>query len=488
MVDRLACLLALPGVLLVLAGAAAEVPSPALEGPITGGAGVPFVAATAFDLAQVGYTEAEYFITGTATAYTAATPLAADGRWTVAPSAVTAPYRTRILVYRPMSPKRFDGTVMVEWLNVSGGLDAAPDWITAHTEMVRRGMAWVGVSAQRIGVEGGASIVGLPPMSLKTTDAVRYGTLSHPGDSFSYDIFSQAGQAVRRPAGANPLGPLRPKRLIAAGESQSAFRMVTYIDGVHPLAGVYDGFLVHSRGIGGAPLSEPPQPLIGAPRALIRDDVDVPVLVVQMETDLTLLRSLGDRQPDGDRFRLWEVAGTAHADTYTLTVGRTDLGDSPDAAALVVTTTPIPGLISCPVPINSGPQHFVVNAAVAALERWVRRGKPAPRAPRIELIAAPPGTIARDAHGNALGGIRTPQLDAPIATLRGDGQTGTILCLLFGTTVPFDDARLASLYRDHGAYVAAVRKTTRRAVRAGFVRRSDAKLILREAAGSDIGR
>ena len=75
---------------------------------------------------------------------------------------------------------------------------------------------------------------------------MRYASLNHPGDSYSYDMFSQAGQAIRDHAGL-VLGGLRPDRVIAAGESQSAGRLVTYIDAVHPLAGVYDGFLVHSR-------------------------------------------------------------------------------------------------------------------------------------------------------------------------------------------------------------------------------------------------
>ena len=81
---------------------------------------------------------------------------------------------------------------------------------------------------------------------------MRYESLTHPGDSYSYDMFSQAGQAIRDDAKLL-LGGLRPERLLAVGESQSAGRLVTYIDAVHPLAQVYDGFLVHSRGAGGAP-------------------------------------------------------------------------------------------------------------------------------------------------------------------------------------------------------------------------------------------
>ena len=126
------------------------------------------------------------------------------------PTGASAPYTTRIAVYRPINPKRFNGTVVVEWLNVCGGTDDAPEWTLSHNELVRDGFAWVGVSAQKVGVD-----------SAKSTDPAEYSSLSHPGDSFSYDMFSQAGQAVRADA-ALILAGLRPHTLIAAGESQSA--------------------------------------------------------------------------------------------------------------------------------------------------------------------------------------------------------------------------------------------------------------------------
>lgn len=462
------------------------VPTPAVEGPITGGKGAPFVAATSFDLAQVGYAQQEYFISGRASAYTNVGALGSNGRWKAKP-ADAATYKTRILVYRPTDAQEFSGTVFVEWLNVSGGLDAAPDWITAHTELIRKGHVWVGVSAQYVGVEGGSAILGQSSTSLKKVDPERYASLSHPGDSFSFDIFSQAGQAIRRPQELDPLGGLELERLIAIGESQSAYRLVTYVNAIDPLARVYDGFLIHSRGGSGASLSQAPQPATAMPAvARIRSDVAVPVLTFQTESDVIGLGYYPDRQSDGGLFRLWEVAGTAHADTYTLLVGFGDLGGSPDAAELIVTATPIPGIIECATPINSGPQHFVLKAAVAALERWVRDGTPPPRAPRLQ-VAGDPAEIARDEHGNALGGIRTPYVDVPIATLSGEGQTGGTFCRLFGTTTLFDDATLAALYQDHDTYVSAVGKAADRAVRAGFILKPDAELIKDAAAASDVG-
>jgi hypothetical protein len=467
--------------------AGAQVPSPTIEGPITG-PGIAFIGAPSnIDFAAVGYEQAEYFITGTANAYTNAGPLGVDGMWSVAPSGTTAAYKTRILVYRPTDPKKFSGTVFVEWLNVSGGVDANPDWTQGHVEMVRQGAAWMGVSAQIVGVEGGPALVGVISLPLKAVNAPRYGSLHHPGDSFSYDMFSQAGQAVRTPSGPSPLGSLEVKRVIAIGESQSAFRLTNYINGIHPLAGVYDGFLVHSRGGFGTGLSEAPQPSIPTPgTTVIRADVDVPVLTFETETDLTFLQYFGARQDDAKNFRLWEVAGTAHYDTYGLVNGNTDLGTSPDIVAPIETSEAVGGIIQCDHPINSGPQHFVVNGALNALVRWVRTGKAPKSAPRLEVNAGPPVAIATDANGNALGGIRTPQVDVPIATFTGE-QEGTILCGLFGTTTLFDDAKLASLYPTHKAFTKAWNRSLKRAVKAGWIVKADAKLIKKWAAESTIG-
>ena len=373
----------------------------------------------------------------------------------------------------------------------SGSTSAAasnprPQWTSAHSELLRDGFAWVGVSAQRVGIEGGTTIVGQGSFSLKSIDPERYGSLSHPGDSFSYDIYSQVGQAIRHPVGADPLGGLKVKAVIGSGNSQSAARLVTYVNAIHPLAGVYDGYLVHSR-YRAAALSEPPHAVVATPSpGRIRSDLDVPVLILQTETDIFGLDFFKERQSDRKRIRLWEVAGTAHDDAYGLAVANSDPLGSAAAAALVVTSAPIPG-ITCSSPINAGPAHYVLNAAFAALQRWVRRGIPARHAPRLEITPGSPPALARDPHGNALGGIRTPQLDVPIATLSGEGQSGTGFCFLFGSTRPFDAATLAALYPTHRAYVAKVSRATRRAVRAGVLLGIDGKAIKQAAADSTIG-
>ena len=471
------------GSLLCALPLATQVAAPTIVGPITG-PGAPALESTTFDLAPFGYREQEFFIAGTATTYVGDVPLSSDGKWSARPDR-TAAYETRLLVRRP-TRTRFNGTVVVEWLNVSGGFDAAPDWIATHTLLMREGFAWVGVSAQHVGIDGG------PPLyrnlHLRAVNPVRYGSLVHPGDSFSYDLFSQAGEAIRRSPDVL-LGGLRPKRLLAVGESQSAHRLVTYIDAVHPQARIYDGFLVHSRGGDAAPLSEAPEPGIPAPRVtLIRDDLDVPVLTVETETDVVGIGFLAARQPDGRNLRTWEIAGTAHVDTYLAVVGRADDGRAAvDTTYLPPVQSILDGTVTCDRPINAGPQHYVLSAALHRLAGWARHERaPASAVPLVVDPGFPP-RIRRDDLGNAFGGIRTPQVDVPIAALSGSGQT-LDACERFGTTIAFDAATLARLYPDHRSYVAAVRRATKRAVERGWLLRIDAGAIRRAATASAIGR
>ncbi len=433
---------------------------------------------TNFDLSEVGYREREYFVSGTATSYASASRLTTNGKWTATPHAA-APYTTRVVVRRPINPKKFNGTVIVEWLNVTGLADAGPDWTLGHNELIRDGFAWVGVSAQ---VAGADAAKGKVP-TLVPGDPARYAALSHPGDSFSYGIFSQAGQAIRDHS-ALMLGGLTPHKLIAVGESQSAGRLVTYVDAVHPLAHVYDGFLVHSRFSSGAALSQAPQVSVPAPAtAMMRNDLDVPVFVFETESDVLNSRA-ADRQPDTGKFRLWEVAGTSHYDHYGLVIGPADTGNGQGAvlnlAAMQHPPSTIPGPVtfSCAQPINTGGAHWVLDAAIAGLNRWVVNGTPPPHGHLLQTTGVSPVVFARDANGNVRGGVRSPHVDAPLAALGGVGNGGTgpvgIFCGLFGTTVPFSASTLAGLYKSHSQFVARWDHAARQAVKDGFLRQSDA--------------
>jgi len=349
------------------------------------------------------------------------------------------------VVIRPKDPARFSRTAVVEWLNVTGGLDVPVDWNMLHREIMRRGHAYVAVSAQKVGIDGDPNAKGAGPAALKKADPARYSRLNHPGDAFSFDIFSQAG-ALTRSTG-KILGPLVPERVLGVGESQSAIFLTTYVTAVDPAAKIYDGYLIHSRfGNAAAIDANPFGMFFGAASTLkLRPDLRVPVLTVITESDLTGFAPLKGfsetRQPDYEKLRVWEITGTAHADNYVFSVGFIDSPSLPIeqlAAAYAPMTKSFGGTPE--KPLNFGPQHhYVTQAALWQLDRWLKTGEAPPKAPEIKITQDKPAKLVTDAHGIAQGGIRTPWVDVPTAVLTGDGG-------MAGSGKPFDAAKLQQLY------------------------------------------
>jgi len=449
-----------------------------LTGPVTAGKGQAFAALTAKDLAASHFTEAEFFVSGTSQAYAKAGAWGIDGKWAVTPAA-RADYAIRILVRRPSDARRFNGVLIVEWLNVTSMQEGAADYMQMKEEIERSGYAWVGIGAQASGVNA-------PRTGLKAWDPERYATLVHPGDAFSYDIFSQATRALLKPGNVNPLAGLKVQRVIATGRSQSAFRLVTYINAFHHSNRVFHGFLIHSRGANAAGLSaeqltRDPDPIPAG--AHLRDDAGVPVLDLQAEGDMVTLRSHTTRQPDNPHYRRWEIAGAAHAESPQWIPGITPV---PDMA---------PGM-RCASPINSAPHHAVVKAALHALARWVRGGV-APRSSAPIELGDPtaPDPIVRDAFGIATGGIRLPQVAAPTARidgLRNDVSPGAPaaqnFCFLFGRTEPFDAATLAKAYPTHDSFVRKFNAAVDEIVRLGYWLKPEGDLARAAAIASPVGK
>ena len=396
-----------------------------------------------------GYVQREYVASGTAYAYQATGPENDAGTWQVAPAS-SAPYRTRIVVRAPADPAKFNGTVVVEWLNVSGGGDGGVDSIYLSPELERAGFAWVGVSAQSVGVD-----------NLKQKDPARYASLSHPGDQYSYDIYTQAARALLGGGGANPLAPLHPTRLLAVGESQSALYLTTYIDAIQPLYHVFDGFLVHSRAGGavGIPGASPSGGTFGG-AVQIRTDIGVPVLMMITETDEGFGQYYRARQPDTHFIRLWDVAGASHADSY--------ISSPAETKSLGCTS------------VNQAPSHFVFEAALSAVNNWMRSGTPPPSAPRmdVQLVGGTP-TVQVDAHGTAIGGIQGPWERVPVAAYSGKAPADAPgFCVLFGSTHPFSTAELTSLYGSKAAYLKDYTKATDEAIKAGYILPADKAQVL----------
>ena len=448
--------------------------------------GTPQLSLGVYDIAGLGYTVDEFELAGSASSYRLIGERGPDGDWKAERDGAAA-YRTRIVVIRPRDAGHFNGTVIVEWLNVSGGLDVPVDWVTLHREMVRKGYAYVAVSAQQVGVEGGPNLGRGSAAPLKTSNPARYGHLAHPGDAFSFDIYTDVARLLRGRQRKLVLGDLRPRRLIAVGESQSAFFLTTYVNAVDPLVRKYDGFLIHSRSGVAAPLDGsafvggPPE-LMQAPVRL-RRDLRVPTMQVHTETDVFgLVGSIGfhaARQPDTDRLRTWEIAGSAHADNYLFKVGMIDSG-ALAIEQLAAAWQPADNLqgLKLPVAMNNGPQHhYVVQAALDHLVTWVRDGKAPPTFAPLELTSASPPAFATDEHGIARGGVRTPWVDVPVAVLSGLGAAP--MMPLVGSSRPFDEATLKSLYpRGRDAYLSQFGASLDRAIASGIILPADRDEIL----------
>jgi hypothetical protein len=406
-----------------------------------------------------------------------------NGQWQVHATS-TAPYKTRIVVRYPQDPSKFNGVVLVEWLNETSGRDEDPDFAFTYPELLRQGFGYVGVSAQALGTVGSPGftlpIPGYHPKPMVQDNPTRYRGLAHPGDNYAYSIFSQAGEAVLRPHGAHPFGSLHPRYLIADGESQSASYLTTYVDAIAPTTHVYSGYLIHSRGNDGSPINSaaPAQPEV----VHIRSDLRAPVLMAETETDMFGLGFASAQQHDTHTVRTWEMAGTSHVDQWTLTYGiRSGHVWDPGVKA--------PSFAECGT-INDGPQRYLMRGAVAALARWVRTGTPPAAAPRFTVTFGSPtvaGAIARDHDGNALGAIRSPAVDVPTSTLSGDyQQSESIICSLFGSSAPFTAATLHHLYPTHAAYVAKVKSDVDKAVKRGYVLAPDAQTIVSDAEASQV--
>lgn len=221
----------------------------------------------------------------------------------------------------------------------------------------------------------------------------------------------------------------------------------------------------------------------------VRSDLGVPVFEFETETDVAM-SELYDRTFYGNPrlFRLWEIAGGAHIDAYD---GSNDVGNGQAEVENLAAMQKPPTGAGCALPENTGGTHWVLDAAVSWVNRWVEDGVPPPEAPNLQIETGSPGsppiTFAVDANGNALGGVRSPQVDAPVAKLSGIGNSGFGLCSLEGTTTPFNANQLRALYNSHRQFVFRWRLASFFDVIRGYLLPADAINLDRAADASQIG-
>jgi hypothetical protein len=463
-----------------------------------------FAGAPVIHLAHYGYVEREFKMSGTTNIYRQSGFWGSDGVWNVSVAQSNVPYTTRLLVRYPTNPKKFNGTVVVEWLNETTGGDQDPVWSEIYREVLAQGYAYVGVSAQT------GSMV-----EDKTWDPQRYGALGDTNDGQSYDIFSQAAEVARADV-SNLLGGLHPTTIIGTGDSQSAFRVDTYVNAIQPLSHAFNGFLAVGRGALAAPIGTGLVAFSPFP-ALIRTDNTTPFIQLNTEGDIEELGAAYSRQPDNSDLRTWELAGASHIDLHEgLYEGATIQREAPQLT---------PPNCVFGVPFNGGTLpdnmsvHELEDAALVALQKWITEGVPAPSGNQISTTPFF-NIVERDQFGNALGGIRLPDIQVPTETYSAinfsapsqeglnPGQlfttlqnifttlsTGVItdptlrtegLCLLEGYYTPFSTATLQSLYPTHAAYVSAFTAAANSAKAAGFLTPADYRAAVAAAKAAPI--
>jgi len=426
--------------------ASAPVARATITGPIPANAGPKGHALwdSWYDLSELGYSDDEYFINGTA--------LSSTGQ-------PEAEYTTRFILRRPLDPNDFNGTLILDWVNVTAQFENPVDSLHSHDFLVEEGYAFAHVSVQAVGLC-------CNPLTPKTWDPQRYDAINHPGDDYAYNMLAQIAENIRNPAlnpdDDDPMAGLDVERVIVTGQSQSANNLVIYVSEGFADNRILDGILIHS-----------------STTAHIFD-FNPPVPVFQLLSDF---EARAPEHTATTNYRLWEIAGSAHQD---LNVGLHQVnGQGPRAGASAPRMAASadddlhdrtynygeqqdPFLTTCVLAGAAFPMRYSTNAAFQHLNQWLIDGTLPPTAPRYEFTAA--GQLARDGDQNALGGIRLPPIVHPVARYRSTD------CALGGITIPFTEAEIAARYTDHGNYFCLMQAATDQAVADGY-------LLGRDAAG-----
>lgn len=447
-------------------GASTSLPS-AVVAPATG---TP-MSATMMPLQASGYVEEEYFIQGRANRYRISDPMKdaqqIDSGY---------PYVTRALVRRPADPARFNGTVIVEWLNVT--LDQDIDFVFGATRelLVREGYAWIGVSAQRNGIEAmkkwnparydtlSVAASNIDPADGREVDPANPLIMAVGGDVLAWDIFSQVGRMAAE-GSSRMMGGLKATRLIAAAESQSTLKVSTYYNSIQPLHRVYDGFLFYDRS------------------GLLRTDVDAKTIAIGTEIFTALMGQ--PPQDDTDHQRWWEINGATHFSLDEIQnyvdpmLARDATFRAPDGKALSLSElTRMKGPCAPATIYSRVPNGDIMKAALKSLNTWIAGGPAPANTPRF--VVDEQNKYVRDANGQILGGIRTAAQDAPIATNAGIGN-GPWFCGPSGNHVDFTPAQLCQRYGSHDSYVSKVKAIVNANVRSGVLLPEEAQKTVAEA-------
>lgn len=429
------------------------------------------MSATVMSLHSGGYVEKEYFIQGQANRYRISDPMKNAQKIDSGNA-----YETRVLVRRPTDPARFNGTVIVEWLNVT--LDQDIDFVFGSTRelLLREGYAWIGVSAQRNGVEAmkkwnpdryralSVTASNIDPANGKEVDPANPLIMAVGGDVLAWDIFSQVGQLAKSDPSAM-MGGLKAKHVIAAAESQSTLKVSTYYNAIQPLHHVYDGFLFYDR------------------TGQLRTDVNAKTIAIGTEIFTALMGQ--PPQDDTDHQRWWEVNGASHFSLdeiqhYVDPMIKRDAAfrDTNNKALSLSEITQMKGPCTPATIYSRVPNGDIMKAALKSLNTWINGGPAPVSAPRF--VVDEHNKYVRNVNGQILGGIRTAAQDAPIAINAGIGS-GPWFCGPSGNHVDFTPTQLCQHYGSHDTYVSKVNAIVNANVRDGVLLPEEAQKTVNEA-------
>jgi hypothetical protein len=384
------------------------------------------------------------------------------------------PYATRILVRRPQDPRRFSGNVYVETTHPQFGINVV--WEQTSDYVLANGDAYVSITTRR--TSGGFSAIEI----MKSFDPIRYGPLQFPEEGLNWDVIGQIGQLLKTPTPANPLDGYDVRHLYAEGWSGGGALLLFYIsDGFHARdrmpdgAPIFDGYLVGEPS--GYPRINSTVPAIPAsdPRQQVQPR-DVPAITLH-----TRPQEANRRRPDGDqpndRYRVYEVAGGAHADA------RIARGVTPVSIQFEDTFLAGGPPLLCAHEITRFPMHHLFKSTLARLDAWASGGVTPPPSQRITL--QPNGTAMLDEHGNPLGGVRTTYTDVPTARYFPNQPAPGGSCSDLGAQERFSPEKLESLYGSHGGYANRVVRRANDLERDGWLLPADAREADLEAAHFD---
>ena len=423
-----------------------SVPTPTIEGPIPVTETSQIFMHTNVPLAHYGYVEEEYFISGTGYTYTTSGPVNETGKEIVTggPNGNgTYPFKTRIVVRRPVDPANFNGKVIAEWQNVTAGFDLEPQWVGDPYYLMNSGYAYVAVDAQTVGING-----------LKTFDPARYSSLQTgpSGDALSYDMYAAALKAIRGDGiGPEPLGDLTShiSNVTASGASQSCGRLAIDYNKVVPLQeGIASDFLLTDC------------------TSAIRADRAEKVLRVISETENRIEQTEAE-YPANPALRHWEAAAGSHV-PFMVQANWGPLIErevGPNSYSYC-THTPILSTVSWP---------YSVDVGVGELIAWSEGGPPPPAAPRGEYVN--PTTLKRNSLGIALGGLRLPEAEVPVVLDLAENSAHanpnpypfSAFCVLLGQHPALGEETLNGLYKNYGEYIEKVEADAAKLVTGGFL-------------------